>query len=129
MPKKAYGKKVVVEGHELSLSVATEAGGFVFVSGFVSCDEDYQLLLDCGIEDQVTNTMNTIKRALEEAGCVMDDIVKLNVLLANRDVFPGYNTTVKTFFSDGQEPARITTVGDFLVEGVLCEIDALAYKG
>ena len=129
MPKKTYGQEVVITGHKLSLSLATEAGGFVFVSGLVSTDDDLQPKLDCGIEEQVTNTMNLIKRILKDAGCEMDDIVKLNVLLKNTDVFPGYNTTIKTFFSDGQEPARITTIGDFLLEGVLCEIDAIAYKG
>lgn len=129
MPKKTYGQEVVITGHKLSLSLATEAGGFVFVSGLISTDDDLQPKLDCGIEDQVTNTMNLIKRILADAGCVMDDIVKLNVLLKNTEVFPGYNSTIKTFFSAGQEPARITTIGDFLLEGVLCEIDAIAYKG
>lgn len=129
MPKKTYGQEVEIEGHKLSLSLATEASGFVFVSGLVSTDDQLQPKLDCGIEEQVTNTMNLIKSILEEAGCTMDDIVKLNVLLKNKDVFPGYNKTIKAFFSDGQEPARITTVGDFLLDGVLCEIDAIAYKG
>lgn len=129
MPKKTYGTEVVIAGHTLSLSLATEAAGFVFVSGVISTDEDLQPLLDCGIEDQVRNTLNLIKSILADAGCTMDDIVKLNVLLKDRDDLPGYNTTVKEFFSEGQEPARITTLGDFLLEGVLCEIDAIAYKG
>lgn len=129
MPKKTYGEECIISGHKLSLSLATEANGFVFVSGVISTDENLQPQLECGIEEQVTNTLNLIKRILKDADCEMDDIVKLNVLLKKREDLDGYNTTVSKFFSEGQEPARITTLGDFLLEGVLCEIDAIAYKG
>jgi 2-iminobutanoate/2-iminopropanoate deaminase len=130
MPKKTYQEDCIIDGHKLSLSMATEANGFVFVSGFISADKDtLALKLDCGIEDQVRNAMKLIERVLADADAKLDDIVKLNVFLSGQDVFPGYNETVKEFFSPGQEPARITTVGAFLLDGVLCEIDAIAYKG
>ena len=128
MPKKCYGNEVVIEGHKLSLSLATEAGGFVFVSGLISTDENLKPVIDCGIEEQTDRTLNLIKKILADADCTMDDVVKLNVLLKNPEDLDGYNATVAKHFPENP-PARITTIGDFLLDGVLCEIDAIAYKG
>lgn len=128
MPKKCYGSVLETGDRKLYLSIATEAGGFVFVSGLISLDESLQPYLDCGIEEQTDRTLGLIRKSLAEAGCKMSDVVKLNVLLKSRDDFDGFNSVVATYFPV-DPPARITTVGDFLVDGILVEIDAIAYKG
>ena len=125
--KICYGDNVVVEGHKLSLSLAVEAGDFVFVSGLVSADENMNLALDVGIAEQTANTLELIKRVLAQAGCELNDIVRMGVFLKNREDLEGYNNTVAKYFPE-KPPARITVLGDFLLEKVLVEIEVTAYK-
>ena len=128
MSKKCYGSILETGGRKLYLSLATEAGGFVFVSGLISFDDSFQPYVDCGIEEQTDRTLALVQKVLADAGCTMSDVVKLNVLLKSREDFDGYNSVVARYFPE-DPPARITTVGDFLVDGILIEIDAIAYKG
>lgn len=126
--KICYGDNIVVEGHKLALSLAVRAGDTVYISGVASFDkETLKPAVDCGIEEQTANCLELIKMALGMAGSTLEDVVKMNVILKNRADLDGYNDTVRKYFPENP-PARITTLGDYLLEGALIEIDAIAYS-
>ena len=126
--KICYGDNVEVEGHKLALSLAVRAGETVYVSGVASFDkETFKPEIDCGIAEQTDNCMQLIKMFLEMAGSNLEEVVKLNVTLKNREDLDGYNETIRKYFPENP-PARITTLGDFLLAGVLIEVDAIAYS-
>ena len=126
--KICYGANVEVAGHKLALSFATRAGDMVYTSGVASFDkETFEPLIDCGITEQTANSLELVKMCLELAGAKLEDVVKLTVVLKNREDLEGYNETVRRYFPENP-PARITTLGDFLLDGALIEIDAIAYS-
>ncbi len=61
----------------LPRSVATRAGGFVFVGGQVARDEDGNIIAG-GIEAHARQTLKNVAHVLALAGCTLEDVVKMN---------------------------------------------------
>jgi 2-iminobutanoate/2-iminopropanoate deaminase len=109
----------------LPRSLATKAGGFVFVSGQVARDEDANIVAG-GIEAQTRQTMKNVAHALALASCTLEDVVKTTVWLDDARDFDEFNRTYSEFFP-GNKPARSTMQSTNMV-GTKIEIEAIAYK-
>lgn len=109
----------------LPRSLATKAGGFVFVSGQVARDEDANIVAG-GIEAQTRRTMKNVAHALALAGCTLEDIVKTTVWLDDARDFDEFNRAYSEFFP-GNKPARSTMQSTNMV-GTKIEIEVIAYK-
>lgn len=125
--KICYGGEVMVGDLKLPISLAVEAGDLVYLSGCISLDNNFQPKLDCGIAEQTANTIEAMKKILAQAGCGLEDLVKMTVFIKDSEDFGVYNITASEFFPENP-PARTTVVADFALEGVLIEIEATAYK-
>src|SRR5258706_7424440 len=91
----------------LPRSLATKAGGFVFVSGQVARDENGNLI-DGGIEAHTRQVMKSVAQALALAGCTLEDVVKCTIWLDDARDFDDFNRVYSEFFP-GNKPARSTT--------------------
>ena len=109
----------------LPRSVATKAGGFVFVSGQVARGEN-GVMATSGIEAQTRQTMDNVARALALAGCTLDDVVKATVWLDDAREFDAFNRVYGEFFP-GARPARTTMQGTNMA-GSMIEIEVVAFK-
>lgn len=109
----------------LPRSLATKAGGFVFVSGQVARDEDANITAG-GIEAQTRQTMKNVAHALALAGCTLEDVVKTTVWLDDARDFGEFNRVYSEFFP-GKKPARSTTQARNMVDTKI-EIEVIAYK-
>ena len=109
----------------LPRSVATRAGGFVFVSGQVARDEN-GVIVAGEIEAHTRQTMKNVTRALALAGCTLDDVVKVTVWLDDAREFNEFNRVYREFFNEPY-PAR-TTVATTFEDETLIEIDVVARK-
>ena len=109
----------------LPRSVATRAGGFVFVSGQVARD-DNGVLVAGGIEAHTRQTMKNVADALGLAGCTLDDVVKATVWLADAREFDEFNRVYGEFFR-GKRPAR-STIQATNMAGTRVEIEVIAFK-
>ena len=109
----------------LPRSVATRAGGFVFVGGQVARDEDGGIITG-GIESQTRQTLKNIAHVLVLAGCTLDDVVKTTVWLEDARDFEEFNRAYTEFFPDNK-PTRSTLQAKNVV-GTKIEIEAIAYK-
>jgi reactive intermediate/imine deaminase len=109
----------------LPRSLATKAGGFVFVSGQVARDEDGRIVIG-GIEVHARRTLQNVAHVLELAGCTLEDVVKTNVWLEDIDDFEQFNRVYSEFFRD-HKPARSTLQARNVV-GSKVEIEAVAYR-
>ena len=106
-------------------SIATKAGGFVFVSGQVARDESGTVVAG-GVEAHTRQTLQNVARALELAGYTLEDIVKTTVWLDDARDFNEFNRVYNEFFPE-HKPARSTLQGSNMV-GTKIEIEAIAYK-
>jgi reactive intermediate/imine deaminase len=112
-------------GQPLPFSSAVRAGDLVFVSGQVAMDECGEIVAG-GIESQTRRTLENVERALQLAGCSLDDVVKCTVWLDDTRDFWTFNRIYTEFFK-GQKPARSTTQAKLMVDAKV-EVEAIAYK-
>ena len=109
----------------LPRSLATRAGGFVFVSGQVARDENGEVVAG-GIEAQTRQTMKNVAHALAAAGCTLEHVVKTTVWLDDACDFDDFNRIYSEFFPRNK-PARSTIQGKNMVQTKI-EIEVIAYK-
>ena len=108
----------------LPRSLATRAGGFVFVSGQVARDENG--VIAEGIEAQTRQTMKNVAHALAAAGCELEHVVKTTGWLDDARDFDDFNRIYSEFFTENR-PARSTVQGKNMVQTKI-EIEVIAYK-
>ena len=117
----AFGKK----NPNLPFHPAVRAGDFIFVSGQVAKDENGDMCAG-NIEEQCRWTVESIRRALADAGAGLEHVVKVTVYLEDARDFGRYNRVFAEYFPDGGI-AR-TTVEARAVIDTKIEMDAIAYK-
>lgn len=71
----------------IGYSRAVVLDGWVFVSGTTGYDYATMTLPE-SVEDQCTNTLANIAKALAQAGCTFDDVVRVTYILPDRTDFP-----------------------------------------
>jgi 2-iminobutanoate/2-iminopropanoate deaminase len=113
----------------LPLSLATVAGGLVFVSGQVGFKPGTAELVSDDVADQCRQTFANIDKILEDAGSGRDRIVRCGVFLVEleRD-YAAMNQCYADWLGD-HRPAR-TTIGCRLARpDILVEVDCVAVAG
>lgn len=106
-------------------SQGLRVGDFVFVSGQGPRDP-LTGQMGATIEEQTARTLENVKAILEAGGASMADVVKVTAHLSDLAMFEAYNRVYAGYFPD-PKPVR-TTVGSQL-NGIMVEIDAIAYVG
>ena len=108
-------------------SVATEANGFVFVSGQVGIDPTTNASIGDDVITQATQVMKNIGAILGDVGLGFDDIVKTSIFLADIGDFAAVNEVYGRHFGE-QPPARSTFQAAGLPKGYLVEIEVVAAR-
>ena len=121
-------KRIVVPGLARlpAFCHATVAGDFIYISGTLGTLPGSMLLAPGGVAGQTTQTLRNIETILQACGAGLDDLVKVNVFLADIDGFGEMNEAYLAVMGD-DPPARITVGKAGLALGPAVEIDAIAY--
>jgi 2-iminobutanoate/2-iminopropanoate deaminase len=122
-------KKVTVSGLARlpAFCHAVVAGDFIYVSGTLGTIAGSMDLAGGGIGPQTNQALQNIALILKECGASLEDIVKVNVFLADIQTFAEMNEAyLEVMGSD--PPARITVGRAELALGAAVEIDAIAYR-
>ncbi|WP_029421402.1 RidA family protein [Alicyclobacillus macrosporangiidus] len=103
-------------------SQAVKAGNRIYVSGQRPIDvKTGEMPAD--IAGQARQVLKNVQAILQAAGATLDDVVKVNVYLADLNDFAAFNSVYAEFFHEPY-PAR-TTIGAAL-RGILVEVDVIA---
>jgi len=104
---------------EYTFSSYVKAGDFIFIShqggapgGDVVC--------------QLEEAFQSLRETLKTEGAGLDDVVKITMLLKNKEDFPRIEDVYRRVFKNSF-PARTTIITDFAAEDILVQIDAVAY--
>ena len=109
-------------------SQAVVAGNTIYVAGQVPADPATRKVVEGDFERQAVQVFDNIKAILAGAGASFEDVVKVNVYLADLGNFAKMNEVYRRYFpEDGIYPVR-TTVGAELLPGYSIEIDCIAVK-
>ncbi|KAF9567833.1 Endoribonuclease L-PSP [Agrocybe pediades] len=91
-------------------SQAVVSNGRVYVSGNIGCDKNLKLV-DGGVQAQTRTALQNMSIVLKAAGSSLEQVVKVNIYLANmRRDFELMNEVYAEFFEKNKMPAR-TCVG------------------
>lgn len=107
------------------LSHAVKVGNLVFVSGTTPFKPGSRDMAP-DFEGQMHQVMQNIKVILEESGSSLDKVVKANIILIDIDNFQKMNEIYRSYFTEGNYPARTTIQAPLAVTGMLLEIECVA---
>lgn len=109
-------------------SQGIDTGRLLFLSGQIPIQPAAGKIVAEDIEGQTRQSLENVKAVLESAGCTMDDVVKTTVLLNDIADFGKMNEVYKTFFTEGNYPARSAFQAGALPQGALVEIEVVALR-
>jgi enamine deaminase RidA (YjgF/YER057c/UK114 family) len=108
-------------------SRAMVAGDWCFVAGTTGYDYATMTMPE-GAEDQARNCLATIRRALEEAGFAMTDLVRVCVFVTDArhwdDAAPAVREALGAI-----RPPNTTVITGLMTPEMKIEIEATAYRG
>jgi len=110
-----------------SYSHAVAAGPFVFVSGQGPMRRDGGGVLRGTLEEEARQTLDNLRAVLQDAGSSLDRVVKVNVYLADMEMFSRFNAVYKEYFT-ADFPARTCIQAGGLPLGIQVEIEAVALR-
>lgn len=113
---------------EPQYSMVRRAGDMVFLSGFGPYREGKVVGGD--VAAQTACIMELMTAALASEGATWPDVVRVNVFLRDLDDRDVFNDTYFSFFEANtlMPTRRVVGAGD-LFDGILVELDAIAYTG
>lgn len=106
-------------------SQAIVTGDLVFVAGQVPVHPQTKEVVGNTVYEQSCHVLDSMKAILEEAGCTLNDIVKMNCYLTDLNEFTEMNRAFQRYFTEPY-PARVT-VGVQLI-GFHVEMDCIARR-
>jgi 2-iminobutanoate/2-iminopropanoate deaminase len=107
------------------LSHAVKVGNLVFVSGttpFIPGGRE----MAPDFAGQMHQVLKNITVILQEAGTSLDKVVKANVILTDIAHFQEMNDIYRSYFREGNYPARTTIEAPLAVPGMMLEIECVA---
>ena len=106
-------------------SQALTFDALVFTSGQIPVDPASGEVPD-GITAQAEMSLKNLGAVLEAAGSGYDNVLKTTCFLADMGDFAAFNEIYAKYFPN--KPARSCVAAKALPKGVLCEVEAVAYK-
>jgi 2-iminobutanoate/2-iminopropanoate deaminase len=106
---------------------AVVAGDFIYVSGTLGVKPNSMDLVEGGTGPETTQTLRNIEAILKACDASLDDVVKVDVFLADMSTFGEMNEAYLGIMGS-DPPARITVGRAELALGAAIEIDCIAYK-
>ena len=125
MEKKVYN--VAGQATAGPYSHATEAGGFIFVSGTGPIDIENNIFEFDDVKKATKIVLENISRILKAAGSSLDRVVKANVYLRDMADFNAMNEVYTTYFPK-DPPARTCIAAKQLPANIPVEIEVIALK-
>ncbi len=121
-------KRVITlpDAPKLPFSAAIRAGDYIFVSGQIGHTDAGGKEVK-GIERQVRQCLENMKKVLAAAGSSLDEVVKVTIFLRNEADFARMNEIYQSYFTEDR-PARSTVIADLALPSMLIEIDCIAYS-
>ncbi|HIH09484.1 MAG TPA: hypothetical protein HA254_02330 [Candidatus Diapherotrites archaeon] len=107
-------------------SHATDAAGFIFVSGQLPLDPAIGKIVQGKISEHASQALSNIEAVLGAAGAKKENIVRVDVFLKNLNDAKGFNEIYVKWLGN-HRPARQMIEAAGLPGGSLIEISCIAY--
>ena len=109
-------------------SQGIEVNGFVFLSGMLGTDPATGTLAGNDVVSQLTQTVKNISDVLKEAGCTINDVVKVTVFLTDMKNYTTMNESYMKLFKTPYPARTCVEISALPVEKALIEVEVIAVK-
>ncbi len=109
---------------QIGYSRAVVTGGWAFVSGTTGYDYETMTMPE-SVADQARNALNTIAKALAEAGTSLDEAVRVHYILPNGEDFEACWPVLREFFGEAR-PAATMIIAKLMNPEMKIEIEVTA---
>ncbi|HKI62431.1 MAG TPA: RidA family protein [Mariprofundaceae bacterium] len=106
-------------------SQAVVSGGVLYASGQIGLDPQAGKMVADDVESQTAQVTKNLSSVLNEAGCSVNDVLKVNIFLTDMGDFPKVNEIYAAWLGE-HRPARATVAVAALPLGARVEMDLLA---
>ena len=104
-------------------SAAVRAGNLLFVSGQVGMRDGKA---GNGIEEQTRFTLENIRAVLAQAGCTLDDVVKVTVFITDMSLWPKMNEIYREYFTRDLPARSALGANGLALPDLLVEMECIA---
>jgi len=109
-------------------SQAVKVDNTVYLSGQIPLDPKSMIMVEGGIEAQISRVFDNLQAVARAAGGDMADIVKLNIYLDDLSNFARVNDIMATYVTEPY-PARAAVEVSALPRAAMVEMDAVMVLG
>ena len=109
----------------LPFSDAVRVGHMLYLSGQIGTDSSFALVPG-GVRAEARQTMENVRRVLEQSGSSLDRVVKCTVMLADMADWPAFNEVYAGYFRKDRLPARSALGANGLALGARVEVECWA---
>lgn len=124
-------KAIVTENAPAAIgpySQAIEIGNLLFISGQMPIDPETGEMAGQTVTEQAHQAMKNVRAILEQAGLLMNDIVKTTIYLKDLGEFGTVNKIYNEYLENTVFPARACVEVARLPKDALIEIEAIAVR-
>ena len=104
-------------------SAAVRTGNLLFLSGQVGMRDGR---VGEGIEEQTRIALENIRAVLAQAGCALEDVVKVTVFLTDMSLWPKMNEVYRRYFSKDPPARSALGANGLALPEFLLEIECIA---
>ncbi len=116
-----------------SHGILTTGGRVLFMAGQTAFNAEGKLVAPGDLVGQYEEVLRHLKAVVGEAGGAMQDIVKINIFVQNRDDYLAHLKPLgqvhKAFFGNYYPATALFEVSRFYQDGILVEIEGIAMLG
>ncbi len=133
MAKKIINPASLPHPSGFSHGILTTGGRMLFLAGQTAFNKEGQLVTPGDLVGQYEETLRHLKAVVEEAGGTMQDIVKINIFVKDRDDYLKHlrplGAVHQSFFGKYYPATALFEVSRFYQDGILVEIEGIAMLG
>jgi 2-iminobutanoate/2-iminopropanoate deaminase len=123
--RKVIGTTKNLPTSRVPLSHAVKVGNILFMSGTTPFAPDGSIARG-DFAGQMHQVMANMKEILAQGGSSLDKVAKVNVILTRGGDFAEMNAIYRTYFKEGNYPARTTIICPLANPDFLLEIECIA---
>jgi enamine deaminase RidA (YjgF/YER057c/UK114 family) len=130
MPKQLVNPPSLPAPRGFNHGIITTGGRLLFLAGQDAGDATGQIVAPGNLEAQFEQVLRNLQAVVEEAGGSMQNIVKLNIFVANRSDYRAklkpLGKIFRHYFGDYYPTTALFEVSAFFQEGNLIEMEGIA---
>jgi len=130
MEKNIINPPALARPRGYSHGILVTGGRLLFLGGQAALDAEGQVVAPGDLVAQYEQVLRNFKTVVEAAGGKMQDIVKINIFIRDRDDYLAHLKQLgkvhRSFFGDYYPATALFEISRFFQDGVLVEIEGMA---